>query len=71
MKIRWGRSEDGYVDSRCGRFKIRPLYCSCVKPQWYETTYYGKTISRWCSTQRDAKVVCQCHFDKMEKNENH
>lgn len=65
--IKWGRSEDGYVDSKCRRYKIKPLYFGCVKPQWFEARYYAEVISRWCSTQREAKEVCEGHLQKVTK----
>jgi len=35
-EVRWARSEDGHVDSKCGRFSIFPLYCGRVAPQFYK-----------------------------------
>lgn len=33
--ISWGRSEDGYVVSKCGRFRIVPEFCGRSQPIWY------------------------------------
>lgn len=34
-RIRWGRTEDGYCESKCGRFKIEPCYLGRVRPMLY------------------------------------
>ena len=62
-KIKWGRSDDGFVDSKCGRFFIVPKFWSCVKPQDFDIEYKGpdgikKTIGNR-DTQREAKEVAQ------------
>lgn len=34
--IQWGRSSEGYVESKCGRYYVNPLYCGTTRPQYYE-----------------------------------
>ena len=53
--IRWKRSQEGFVESRCGRWKITPEYWSCVDPQAFTLSRDGEIVARHCSTQRDAK----------------
>ncbi len=54
--IRWSRSEDGYCESKDGRFKIRPLYYGRCSAQSYEVrdvTVPGKYTG---DTQRACKT---------------
>ena len=54
--IKWHRSVDGYVRSHCGRWKINPLYCGCINPQWFELYMDGAKVGgSWFETQRAAK----------------
>ena len=55
--VRWGKSEDGYVTSKCGRFKIIPEFCSRVRPIWYrvEDTQPGGLGMAWKETQTKCK----------------
>jgi len=55
MTIKWKRSHEGFVDSHCGRWRISPLYCGCVNPQFYELRDNGKKVGSWYNTQADAK----------------
>jgi hypothetical protein len=56
IRIRWGRSEEGYVESKCGRFTISPLYWGHTRPQSYELrdTKTGR-VNMYLDTQADAK----------------
>ena len=36
MTIKWGRSEDGFVTSKCGRYRIVPQFAGRVQPIWYQ-----------------------------------
>lgn len=53
--VQWKRSQDGFVESRCGRWKITPEYWSCTDPQAFTLHRDGKIVARHCETQRDAK----------------
>lgn len=67
MKVRWGRSEDGFTDSKCGRFSINPLWGGCANPQWYELKDKQdnpKKRGNWHDTQRDAKQAAQDKVDR-------
>lgn len=55
MKIKWNRSSDGFCDSKDGKWKITPLYMSCVNPQAFKLEYEGKVVDSMASTQREAK----------------
>ena len=33
--VKWGRSEEGFVLSKCGTFEIEPLFWGSTKPQGY------------------------------------
>jgi hypothetical protein len=53
--VKWGRANDGFVSSKDGRWRITPLYCGCVNPQFYELWFNDKLVSGSNSTQREAK----------------
>lgn len=55
MTIRWKRSTEGYCDSHCGRWKITPLYCGRVKPQFFDLYRDGQKVALMLSSQRQAK----------------
>lgn len=58
--IRWGKSKEGYCDSKCGRFSISPQWCGRVNPVfWKLVDNKTKTETRCCSTQREAKEAAQ------------
>lgn len=53
--IQWGRSEDGFVESHDGWWRIVPSYAGCTRPQDYQLWYGGKLVGSLFSTQREAK----------------
>lgn len=63
-QIRWKRSQEGFVESHCGRWKITPEYWSCVDPQAFTLHHDGKIASRNCPTQRDAKETAERLIEK-------
>lgn len=44
MKVAWKRSSDGFCESADGKWHITPLYCGCVKPQFFELWFYPQGI---------------------------
>lgn len=54
MTVKWNRSEDGYVTSKCGRFHIDPLFMGCTTAQAYHLNGVG-----YYNTQREAKVAAE------------
>ena len=56
-RIKWGRSDEGFVESKCGRWHITPLYWGCTRPQAYalRDAKTKKKIGAWYETQWDAK----------------
>lgn len=57
--IRWKRANDGFVESRDGRWRIAPLYWGCTRPQMFELFRDGKSVATYCSTQREAKEAAE------------
>lgn len=57
--IRWKRANDGFVESRDGRWRITPLYWGCTRPQMFELFRDGKSVATYCSTQREAKEAAE------------
>jgi hypothetical protein len=54
--VRWGPSKDGYVESKCGRWRICPLFSGRVRPAWFELLRDGAVVERNIDTQRTAKA---------------
>ena len=70
QQIRWNRSEEGYVTSKCGRFSISPLFYGRTTAQDYVVEYKAdaSTPSRkvgTCSTIREAKADAQRALESM------
>ena len=69
--LRWNRSEDGFTDSKCGRYSIEAYFIGRTTPQGYAVYCNDESpprkINRYCPTQRDAKRVAQRDADKTEE----
>jgi hypothetical protein len=65
-KVKWNRSEDGFVNSKCGDYRIVPKWWGRVQPQEFVLEFMGKRI---CSrdTQREAKEQAQIHAQFLEE----
>ena len=65
MTVRWGRSRDGYVASKCGRYKIKPEFCGRVTPLWYnvEDTRPGGHGMATLGTQKECKDWVERQID--------
>lgn len=57
--IRWKRSQEGFVESHCGRWKITPEYWGCVKPQAFTLWRDGKKVAFGKATQHAAKDTAE------------
>lgn len=70
-KVKWGRSEEGYVESKCGRFDIVPLYMGRCSAQAYNLIDYGPNRNEYkthmSDTQRDCKENAQDIIDREAK----
>lgn len=70
--IKWNRSEDYMIESKCGRYAVVPLWNSSVKPFGYKARHYpsdgrpAETIPSFCGTQKEAKQACQWFENKKE-----
>jgi len=65
--IKWKRSDDGYVDSHCGKWEIAPVYAGRCNPIWYTLRYVGDGMREdmaTCNTHKEAKVEAQRLTDK-------
>lgn len=63
--IKWTKSKEGYVESKCGRFAITPLWCGRVQPVFFKLLdKETKMETRSCFTQREAKQTAQRWADK-------
>ncbi|MBK1667062.1 hypothetical protein CKO28_03255 [Rhodovibrio sodomensis] len=62
-RVRWGRSQDGFVASKCGRFKISPYFAGCTRPVDFSVHDIdaGRVARR--ETQRDCKEWAEMQLD--------
>lgn len=56
--IKWGRSDDGFIDSKCGQFRLVPKWWGRVNPQEYVVEH--QEDDKWVriasgDTQKEAK----------------
>jgi len=61
-RVKWGRSEDGYVESKDGKWKISPRFMGRTTAQDFELEM--KTNGKWkvvynASSQKDAKEYAE------------
>lgn len=55
MNVKWNKSTEGFTQSKCGRFRIQPLYMGTTRAQAYEL-YDERTHGRCMNdTQRQCK----------------
>jgi len=63
VKIKWGKSEDGYIESKCDRFRIVPNFWGRCNPQDFTVEYKDNDkiikIRSGCDTQKEAKQEAQ------------
>lgn len=64
--IEWKRPKDSYVESKCGRYQISPLYFSCVNPRGYQLKRGDHVVAWQCETQREAKKAADLDAAKLE-----
>lgn len=67
--IRWNRSEEGFVESKDGRWWICPLFIGRTTPQGYELWDNSrpqgeKRVSGLLNTQADAKRAAERKLQK-------
>ena len=56
MAIKWNRSADGYILSKCGVWEITPLFLGQDKPQMYQVLRGGFRFEYTYDTQSGAKM---------------
>lgn len=62
--IAWGKSDDGYCSSKCGRFHISPRWFGRVKPTCYRLLDRARNVKSEASkTQREAKALAATWAD--------
>jgi len=73
MSIKWNKSAEGYVSSKCERFDIEPVYMGRTTAQAFSVYYRlpfsdkREQLKRYADTQRDAKAVAEDHLVRLEK----
>jgi len=57
--IKWGRSDDGFIESKCGNYAIFPEFWGCVSAQNYKLQVKKEgvfvTLPVIFNTQKEAK----------------
>ncbi len=53
--IRWHKARDGFASSHCGHWTIVPLFCGCVRAQWFELRKDNVVVEGMLPTHRAAK----------------
>jgi len=64
--IKWHRSEDGFCSSKCGRYKIKPLYMGRAQPVMFRITDTVTKKAHEGFTQRDCKTWADPPKDDRE-----
>ena len=59
MNIAWTKSEDGYCESKDGRFRIEPIFNHSVAPAGYNLYDNGERVKRSLDTQKEAKELAE------------
>jgi len=54
MEIRWNKSDDGFISSKCGKYEIRPNFWGRCNPLNY-TLYRGTEKLTTEETQKECK----------------
>jgi len=57
--IKWTKSDDGFSESRDGRFRIEPVFLGRTRPVWYKLYIDGVQQRLNCSTQSEAKAKAE------------
>lgn len=69
--IRWGKSKEGFIKSKCGRFHISPRYWGHVKPQCYALDYTPAdkkfNMGSTYNNQKDAKKAAERMFSERKQ----
>jgi len=68
--IKWKRSDDGYVDSHCGKWEIAPVYAGRVNPIWYTLRYLSagtRENMATCDTHKEAKAEAERLMEKAAR----
>ena len=58
-QVSWGKSDEGFVESKCGTFSIEPQYWGSVAPRNYILKKNGVRVGGMFDTQRDAKLAAK------------
>jgi len=66
-----GRSDNGFIESKCGRFQIIPFWWGRCTPQEYVVKYNKNNekikIRSGCDTQKEAKQEAEKWLERQEK----
>ena len=57
--VKWHRSAEGFVESKCGRFRIAPKFQGCTTPKSYELIDGRATRGSLFESQRDCKLEAE------------
>ena len=63
--VKWGRSEEGYVESKCGRFDIVPLWMGTTRAQAYDLIDTGPNRNLYVRTMHDTQRLAKEHAQEI------
>jgi hypothetical protein len=71
-QLKWTRSNDGYTETKCGRFTIEPVFMGRTTPQAFNVFFHAPgeprvLVRKYSDTQRDAKQVAEAHVEQLIK----
>ncbi len=66
--VRWKRSDDGFVVSRCGFWRIAPVYGGGTRPESYKL-YFDNRMAGSGQTQRECKAIAKSYAPRFYNKE--
>ncbi len=66
VELKWGPSDEGFVESKCGRFRITPNYCGGTRPETYEVRDGDRQITTMALSVADAKDCAARYLARAE-----
>jgi hypothetical protein len=72
-QIKWNRSEQGCISSKCGRFEIEPIFMGRTTAQAFHLYFYPtvgdaksrQLVAKYCDTQREGKERAENFLQKV------
>jgi len=66
--MEWKKSEDGFTQTKDGRYEIEPVYAGRIYPIAFRLYFKRQLIRHYADTQREAKRAAEWHDATIRKN---